>query len=243
MNHSPRPHAAAAVCLLLALLSGCQTADPCRRAKDPACITFDNAWFYDKDGKFLVERGKDAYIALMAYHGYPVFPDIRDMLWVSDYGTGEFTRLGLGAIMPANVDGNDETVKALGKDAKDYRFMLQDLFLLPGQMLPEHYHLATDAAAEKMEGWFVRHGSAWIIGEGPETPGIKTRMPAKQRPSATVFHAADDRLIVAGEFRKLNRILAHHSQLAGPEGVIESEVANFHDNNGVRHQNTTLVFP
>ena len=53
-------------------------------------LSFDNASFYDKDGKFDEEKGKDAIIALMKYHGYPVYPNMRENLWVSDYGTGEF---------------------------------------------------------------------------------------------------------------------------------------------------------
>ena len=36
-------------------------------------INFDNAFFYNEDGSFNVDKGKDAYIALMKYHGYPVF--------------------------------------------------------------------------------------------------------------------------------------------------------------------------
>ena len=41
----------------------------------------------------------------------------------------------------------------------------------------------------------------------------------------------------------LNRPTARHSQIAGPEGCIESEVANYHDNDAVRHSNPKLVFP
>ena len=33
-----------------------------------------------------------------------------------------------------------------------------------------------------------------------------------------------------------------HWQFAGPEGVILTEVANVHDNDGVRHSDTNLVF-
>ncbi len=104
-------------------------------------LGFNNADFYDADGKFDVEKGKDAIIALMNYHGYPIFPDIREKLWVSDYGTGEFLKLGLGANMFINNEQD--------------RYMLMDLFLLPGQMLPEHYHLKTEKNPSKLEGWLV----------------------------------------------------------------------------------------
>ncbi len=56
-------------------------------------VRFKNSFFYDAEGKFKEEAGKDAYIAMMEYHGYPVFPDIREKLWVSYYGTGQFTKL------------------------------------------------------------------------------------------------------------------------------------------------------
>lgn len=211
---------------------GCQCpikAFSANQAKNITKIQFDNSWFYDKDGKFIEERGKEAYIAVMKYHGYPVFPGLKEKLWVSDYGTGEFTKLGLGAFMFANND----------QDPEGYRFMLMDLFLLPGQMLPEHYHLKSAKSVEKMEGWLVRHGSVTIVGEGEPTPGLKERQPKSQSSSSTVFHGVE---ATPGTFIKLNRVTARHSQLAGPEGVIETEVANFHDNSAVRHTNEKLVF-
>ena len=121
---------AAVVCTVL--LSGCSTC-PCGFGKKS--IAFDNSFFYDRDGKFVEERGKDAYIALMEYHGYPVYEGIREKLWVSDYGTGQFAKLGLGAVMWVNEE-------------KDH-YMLMDLYLLPNQMLPEHWHLECDKLPAK----------------------------------------------------------------------------------------------
>ncbi len=54
---------------------------PCMCKTDKASIMPPNASFY-KDGKFDVEKGKDAIIALMKYHGYPMYPDVRKELWV-----------------------------------------------------------------------------------------------------------------------------------------------------------------
>jgi len=224
-------HAAAAALLFTVVGCKCPCAPTsCAAKADPQTIQFDNGWFYDQDGKFIESRGKDAYIALMKFHGYPVFPGIKEKLWVSDYGTGEFTKLGLGAVMFANND----------QDPEGRRFMLMDLFLLPNQMLPEHCHLRTARSTEKMEGWLVRHGSVTIVGEGDPTPGLKDRQPAKQRVTSTVFHGVESG---PGDFVKLNRVTARHSQLAGPQGAIETEVANFHDNDGVVHTNPALKFP
>ena len=58
-------------------------------------IQFDNASFYDDKGEFQLDAGMDAYIEVMKFHGYPVYKDMRENLWVSDYGTGQFTKLGL----------------------------------------------------------------------------------------------------------------------------------------------------
>jgi len=190
-------------------------------------ISFNNADFYDKDGKFIVDKGKDACIELMKYHGYPIYPDIKEKLWVSDYGTGQFTKLGLGA----NMFNNNE---------KD-RYMLMDLFILPNQMLPEHYHLETDNNPAKREGWLVRYGSSYIVGEGGPNLDPKVIIPkCHMNASATVNHGV---WTGPGQFVELVRVTSRHWQYGGPEGAIVNEVANVHDNDGVRHSDTTLVFP
>ena len=100
-------------------------------------LNFKNADFYT-DGKFNEDKGKDACIALMKYHGYPVYPDMKEKLWVSDYAIGQYTKFGLAARMWKN---NEED-----------RYMQMDLFLMPGQMLPEHWHIATEKNPPKREG-------------------------------------------------------------------------------------------
>jgi hypothetical protein len=84
-------------------------------------------------------------------------------MWVSDYGTGEFAKLGLAACMFKN---NEED-----------RYMLMDLFLLPGQMLPEHWHLDGDKKPAKREGWLVRWGLSHIVGEGEPNLGKEVVIP------------------------------------------------------------------
>ncbi|MDR1747392.1 MAG: hypothetical protein LBR49_09030 [Tannerella sp.] len=188
-------------------------------AKDS--LVFDNASFYT-DGKFNVEVGKDAIIRLMKRYNYPITDKTRDQLWVSDYGTGRFTEVGLAAIMYAN-------------DTKDF-YMLQDMFLLPNQMLPEHWHEKPESELPaKMEGWLVRNGLSYIVGEGEDNlaafPEIK--IPDAHTGGVTVKNAVKT---LPGEFVPLNRKFAHHWQIAGPEGAIITEVANVHCNEAVRHQ-------
>ena len=190
-------------------------------------LAFNNADFYDADGKFDVDAGKEAYIAMMKYHGYPIFPNIKEKLWVSDYGTGEFLKLGLGANMFVN---NEEA-----------RYMVMDLFLLPGQMLPEHYHLKTDKNPAKKEGWVVRHGISYVYGEGEPAKPMKAVVPkCHMNGKVTVEHEV---ILKPGEFTPLIRIGSRHWQFGGPEGAIITEVATVHDNDGVRHSDTNLVFP
>jgi D-lyxose ketol-isomerase len=190
-------------------------------------LVFDNASFYNADGTFNVEAGKDAYIKMMKYHGYPIFPGLKEKLWVSDYGLGQFTKLGLGAYGFLNeVDGN---------------YMGQDLYLLPGQMLPEHYHLKTDKAGPKMEGWHVRHGVSYVYGEGEPTKDMKAVVP-KCHMNGTVS-ISHEIILGQGETTILNRETARHWQFGGPEGAVISEYATYHDNDGVRHSDPKLRFP
>jgi len=190
---------------------------------DKGNLSFDNASFY-KDGKFDIEKGKDAVMALAKYHGYPVFPGMRDKLWVSDYGTGQFAKLGLAAYMFKN---NEED-----------RYMLMDLFLLPGQMLPEHWHLDSDKNPAKREGWLVRWGLSHIVGEGEPNLGKDVVIPkCHMNGDATTKHEI---VATPGVFVPLARVTSRHWQFAGPEGTIITEVANVHTDSAVRHSDQAI---
>ena len=202
------------------------TGIPCRAAAaDKAKLAFRNADFY-KNGKFDVDAGKDAILELMRYHGYPVFKGIREQLWVSDYGLGQFTKLGLAALGFIND--------------LESSYMVQDLYLLPNQMLPEHYHIKTDKTTPKMEGWTVRHGLSYVYGEGERTPNLHAVVPDFEKDHVTVWH---ETILEPGQSAKLNRPTARHWQFAGPEGVILTEAATYHDNAAVRHIDPHIVFP
>jgi D-lyxose ketol-isomerase len=211
---------------IVVLLSACcNSKKECKSGEEKVCSktwVFNNADFYTADGKFNEEAAKDAIFRLMKYYNYPTTDKTRSQLWVSDYGTGRFTELGLAAIMYAN-------------DTKDY-YMLQDMFLLPYQMLPEHWHEKPDSdLAAKMEGWLVRNGSSFIVGEGEDNlasfPEIK--IPECHKGGVTVKYVVKT---LPGEFVPLSRKFSHHWQFAGNEGAIITEVANVHSNEAVRHQ-------
>jgi len=193
-------------------------------SKDKSKICFKNEQFYDSDGKFDVEKGKDAIMALCEYHGYHTFPDLRENLWVSDYDTGQFTKLGLAAHMFIN-------------NVED-RYMVMDLFLLPNQMLPEHWHLEAEGNPAKREGWLVRWGSSHIVGIGEPNLSEKVKIPKCHcGGTATTEHEV---LATPGMFVKLAKVGTRHWQFAGPEGAIITEVANVHTGSAVRHSDEAI---
>ncbi|MDR2844993.1 MAG: hypothetical protein LBV28_02745 [Puniceicoccales bacterium] len=189
--------------------------------KEP--LVFKNADFYTADGKFNETAAKEAIVRLMKFHNYPVTEKTRSQLWVSDYGTGHFTEVGLAAIMFEN------------KVAGVYSYMLQDLFLLPGQMLPEHWHDPVGEVPAKMEGWAVRSGYTYTVGEGAdnlaEFPEIK--VPASHAGGVTAKSVVK---LNAGDYNNLKQVGGHHWQFAGKEGAVITEVANVHSGEGVFHQ-------
>lgn len=190
--------------------------------KQQASLQFNNADFYNTDGTFNEDKAKDAVIRLMTYHNYPVAEDTKAKIWVSDYGTGKFTELGLACIGYSNnlEDG----------------YMLQDLFLLPNQMLPEHWHIEAGKYPAKMEGWLVRNGKSYIVGVGEDNLASFTDIKIPQchdDGAVTVKHVIPAE---GGVFVPLAEKLSHHWQFAGPEGAVISEVANGHVNENVRHQ-------
>ena len=190
----------------------------------PKSIQFDNSYFYDKDGKFDQDKAKDAYIALMKHHGYPVYKNMREKIWVSDYGTGQFAKLGLGARMWHN-------------NVKD-RYMVMDLYLLPNQMLPEHWHLKGEGNPAKLEGWLVRYGSSHIVGIGePNLPKEVVIPKCHMDGKATTEHEV---FAKQGDFVPLAAVESRHWQFAGPAGAIITEVANVHTDSAVRHSDKAI---
>ena len=209
------------VASVLVFLAGC---DMKGGKKERPSIEFKNADFYDADGKFLEEKAKDACVTLMKYHGYSLADKAKANLWVSDYGTGRYTELGLAAWM--------------FKNNVDDRYMQMDLYLLPGQMLPEHWHLAAEGNPAKREGWLIRHGLSHVVGEGEANLGPDVKVPAcHMGGKVTTEH---DTVAKPGDFVPLVKVESRHWQLAGPEGAIITEVANVHTNSAVRHSDQAI---
>jgi len=187
---------------------------------------YPNAHYY-KGGKFDVEAAKNAVIELLEFHGYPVYPSLKENLYVTDLDIGKFTEVGLACVMFANkLDG-------------EFSYMIQDIFLMPNQMLPEHWHIKSNDAQipQKDEGWFIRWGRSYVIGEGEPNLPPEVKVPDSHG-EITVQHCT---IADPGVFVPLSKVGSHHWQYAGREGVILTEVANYHDGASVRFMNETAT--
>ncbi len=190
---------------------------PVRRT---ALAPLKNADFYDAQKKFLTDKAKAAYFALMERFQYPVVEKLKKEMWVLDFALDDFIHVGMGGIFWLN--------------RREYGYFGHEIFLLPGQMIAEHAHLATKLGPAKMESWHVRHGMIYTFGEGEPTQDLPVKLPESQAGSITCKHGQP---LYPGEVRDLNRLTAKHFMIAGPEGVIVTEYATFHDMDGLRFTN------
>ena len=179
---------------------------------------YKNEDFYKADGSFDADKAKQAYYAMMTYHNYPIVPRLRgEEFWAVDFGLGQFTEVGMAGIFWVNnLEGN---------------YFGHEIYLLPGQMIPEHSHKRTPQAGPKMEAWQVRHGSVRIYSTGEPTPGVTERIPPIHRDIAA---ARTEKELLPGEIGMLNEAQAMHWMLGGPEGGIVTEYATYHDGDGLR---------
>ncbi|MBI9017566.1 MAG: hypothetical protein JEZ07_09940 [Phycisphaerae bacterium] len=209
-------------CLMLILLTSLMTLGGCNTLSSKKPPQFTNDQFYAADGTFNKEAAKNAYIALMEYHGCPVYDNVHEGMYVTDFETGKFAEVGLGCFSFMN--------------SYEGRYMQMDIYLLPDQMLPEHYHLPTEMAQAKNEGWMVRYGLSYIVGEGEANLPPEVKVPAFTK--YTTEHCVPT---YPGQYVQLNRVTARHWQYGGPEGAIITESANYHDDAGVNFTDKTLI--
>jgi len=179
-----------------------------------------NEDFYDADGKFLPDKAQQAYYDMFERFGYPNPEPQKKLMWVHDFGMGDFVHAGMAGVFWFND--------------KENNFFGHEIYLLPGQQIPEHKHMKTEDAVAKREAWQVRHGMIYCLGEGPETKPMPIELPESQEKSRTVGNATR---VMPGEVNSLNRAEAFHFMIAGPEGAIVTEYATYHDGNGLRFAN------
>jgi len=177
---------------------------------------YRNEDFY-VDGKFNADAAKKAYFEMFERFNYPIYERLKtDEFWTVDFGLGKFTEVGMAGIFWVN-------------NKKDNYFG-HEIYLLPGQMIPEHKHVKTADAGPKMEAWHPRYGWIYIYGEGTPTPGVEARIPESHKECAV---AHTEKKLLPGEVGMLAGAEQWHWMLA-PEGAIVTEYATYHDSNGLR---------
>ena len=184
---------------------------------------FDNRNYYDKEGNFLEDNAKIAYMDFLEWSGYEMHPRFKENLWVTDFGLGKFTTVGMGIIVWANEPTQD--------------FTGMEVLLLPTQIMPEHWYVQTDEAPAKIKTVHCRYGSVYLYGEGTPTPETRANIPKWLKLHTTVWK---ERVIYAGETTPLPKPVEKRWKQAGPMGAILTEYSTFHDLDGLRFTNPNV---
>jgi len=190
-------------------------------ASGPAKVkTYRSADFYDAQGEFLVEKAREAYYDMFRRFHYPISEKLKKEMWILDFHLGDFAQVGMAGIFWLN--------------RQDYGYFGHEIYLLPGQMIGEHCHLATDKGPAKMESWHPRRGMVYTFGEGEPTPEHLDKIPASQR---KLVHSKHCTPLGVDELADLCRLTSWHFMVAGSEGALVTEYGTFHDMDGLKWSN------
>lgn len=190
--------------------------------KAPYQKKYTNADFY-KDGKFQGQVALAAYLDMLDYYGVTYTEKMKNELWITDFNQGDFENVGMAGIFWVN-----DSV---------HNYFAHEIYLLPGQMIVEHRHVATKFPA-KFESWMVQKGWCYNFAIGEATPNPPA-LPESQLKHITVKNFVKQNL---GEIVHLKEIESPHFLFAGSEGCIVSEYATYHDGDGLRFTNPTVEF-
>lgn len=179
---------------------------------------YTNADFYE-DGKFQQDVAMKAMKDMFAFYDIPFTELMERDMWVTDFGLGDFENVGMGGIFWVNNE--------------QYGYFAHAIYLLPGQMIPEHAHVATQYPA-KHESWQVQKGWAYNCSEIGKITSNFPKIPATHGPIKSRNYVVQK----VGEVLPLKELTTFHFLMAGPEGAIVSEWATYHDNAGLRFTNT-----
>lgn len=205
-----------------------QNSSVSNKGNESKLLEFTNEEFYS-NGKFDTEKAKDAILRLMKFHNYPIYPNIKEKIWVSDFGAGQFTKAGLAVIMWTNN--------------KEDKYMLMDIFLLPNQMLPEHLHRghSNKKIPPKAEGWLIRHGTSYVAEIGTNNLSDFALSIPKIHNDGNV---AAEHVVKAnsGTYLDLSnpKSSPYHWQMAGDKGAIINEVAVNHSSSHVTYRDRKM---
>lgn len=183
---------------------------------------YSNADFY-KNGEFQQDVAIEAMKDMFKFYNVPFTPLMEKDMWVTDFGLGDFENVGMGGIFWVNDP--------------EFGYFAHAIYLLPGQMIPEHAHVATPDFPAKHESWMVNHGWVYNFAEvGEETPDAPA-VPAAHGPVKSRNFVVQN----VGDVLRLKELGTFHFMMAGPEGAIVDEWACYHDNAGLRFTNPNAV--
>ena len=191
--------------------------------KTPYVKKYTNADYY-KDGKLQADVVLRAYEEMLAHYGIELSKFMRDNLWITDFELGDFENMGMAGFFWVN----DPEAKYFG----------HEIYLLPGQMIAEHYHVSTEGFDAKMESWVVKKGMCYNFSIGEVTPN------APAVPECQEVNRVARSFIVQNinEIIHLKKIETPHFLMAGDGGAVVLELASFHDGAGLRFSNPDVVF-
>ena len=207
------------------LLTGQSQAERKAAVQGRESLKFNNGDFYTSDGMFDEAAAKAAYYKLMKVAGVSVSDNVRKNLWVADFSLGRFAEVGLGGVFWVND--------------KKWNYASIEIFLLPNQMIPEHWHVAIESedVTPKMESWIVRYGKSYTYGEGEPTSPLGVKIHDREAKCVTVKH---ETVLGVGDVIGITKPLEKHWQQAGPAGAIVTEVSTYHFGKSVRYTNPNI---
>lgn len=186
---------------------------------------YPNSHFY-KAGVFQPEVAKAAYFELFAFYNYSLADSLKDNadFWAVDFGFGDFANVGMGGIMWIND--------------KEHSYFGHEIYLLPGQMIPEHYHLPSEGLPAKHEAWQVRHGSIFNFSQGGEKTDAVLKMLPKGQLDDNAITCFQFKELKVGDMDALRKLEEPHFMMGGPNGAIVTEFASYHSAKGLNFTNT-----
>ncbi len=184
---------------------------------------YPNEHFY-KDGVFDPETAKAAYAEMFRFHNYALGESVLKSpdFWMLEFGLGDFSNVGMAGIFFVND--------------KEHNYFGHEIYLLPGQMIAEHYHVPAEEMPAKHDCWQVRNGQIWTFAQGGTTADLPEGLvlPKSQDGSITCFKG---KKLEVGDMDYLNKLEEPHFMLAGPQGAIVTEYASYHSGAGLRFTN------
>jgi len=233
---------AAGVAAGLAIGAGGCREEQVKMSNKASFLSYGSEHFYSADGSFDAGKSKAAYYDMLRFYNCPI-PDVlqSEEFWVCDFMQRDFGKLGMGGIFWINAKGSygGNGAKAYKGEfaAKNYGYLGHEIYLLPGQMLPEHRHIGGDEGyGPKMESWQVRYGEVEFFGEhkGAGDEILISDMPKKEQPWGFGQDWFQSKYIVkrtakSGRLYSLEDPESWHGQRAGKTGAIVTEYATYHN--------------